>query len=222
MADWSQFVPTFLGYAVSLSWHESAHAWTAWRLGDSTGRALGRISLNPLRHIDPFGTVLLPLLLWFGSGGNVVFGYAKPVPYNPYALRNPQWGSSLVAGAGPASNFVLAAIAAFALAFLAKTGAARFEMGFSFLVTLIEVNVWLALFNLLPFPPLDGGTVLAGLLPRGLSRAFARVEFLGFVVLVALMATGALSRLAVVHDAIVQPLLRLSGRGGLDPFGGGP
>jgi Zn-dependent protease len=210
--DWSRFVPVALAYLLALSWHESAHAWTAWRLGDWTGKSLGRISLNPIRHVDPFGTILLPLILWLGSNGHMMFGYAKPVPYNPYALRNGPLGAAMVAGAGPVSNLVLALISALVLAFLVRTGAARFEMGFAFLIALIVVNVTLAVFNLIPVPPLDGGTVLGGVLPRGAARVFAQVEFLGIVVLVALMASGLLGRLLALADrTIVVPLLRLSG-----------
>ena len=210
--DWKRLIPAFMAYAVSLAFHESAHAWTAWKLGDPTGRIEGRITLNPIPHIDPFGTILLPLMLWWSTNGQVMFGYAKPVRYNPYALRNGPIGSSMVAGAGPASNFLLAGIAALVLAFLVKTGAAHFEIGETFLVSLVTVNVYLALFNLLPFPPLDGGTVVSGLLPRGLARAYGAIEPYGFVILIVLMATHVLNPLLYgAHDAIVGPLLRFAG-----------
>jgi Zn-dependent protease len=210
--NWSLFVPMVLAYLVSLSWHESAHAWTAWKLGDSTGRALGRISLNPLVHLDPFGSVLLPLMMWFTTG--TMFGYAKPVPYNPYALRNGPIGSSMVAGAGPVSNLLLAVLSALALGFLAATGAGRFEMGERFLFDLVVVNVILAVFNLIPLPPLDGGTVVTGLLPRRAAYVIERNQMVAFVLLVVLMMTGVLS--SVVHSvsrAIIQPLLFLTGAG---------
>ena len=194
--DWSRLVPAFVAYALSLAFHESAHAWTALRLGDTTGRDLGRITLNPSPHIDPFGTILLPLVLWWSSHGQIMFGYAKPVPYNPYRLRNGPVGASMVAGAGPLSNFLLAAAGAAFLWFLGVTGAMRFELGEFFFVFLVIVNVGLGLFNLLPIPPLDGGTVVAGLLPRGpISRAWSAVEPYGFVVLIALMYTGVVGRL---------------------------
>jgi Zn-dependent protease len=194
--DWERLIPAFVAYAISLAFHESAHAWTALRLGDSTGRDLGRITLNPIPHIDPFGTILLPLFLWWSTHGTMMFGYAKPVPYNPYRLRNGPIGASMVAAAGPLSNFLLAAVGAAFLWFLHETGAMRFEAGEFFFQFLVVVNVSLALFNLLPIPPLDGGTVVAGLLPRGpISRAWAAIEPYGFVILIALMYMGATGRL---------------------------
>ena len=204
-ADWATFVPFFAGFILSLAWHESAHAWTAWKLGDSTGRALGRITLNPIPHIDPFGTLLLPVALWWSTG--MTFGYAKPVPYNPYALKNPALGSAMIAGAGPASNFVLAGIATLFLAFLNRTGAAHWELGFRFLRALVSVNVWLALFNLIPLPPLDGSKVLGGLLPRGLARAYERLDSVGFILLFVVMYTGVLTPvLTAAYRAITDPL----------------
>jgi Zn-dependent protease len=215
--DWSRLIPAFVAYAVSLAFHESAHAWTALRLGDTTGRDLGRITLNPIPHIDPFGTILLPLFLWWSSHEQIMFGYAKPVPYNPYRLRNGPVGASMVAAAGPLSNFLLAATGAAFLWFVHVTGAMRFEIGEFFLAFLVIVNVGLAVFNLLPIPPLDGGTVVAGLLPRGpVSRAWAAIEPYGFVVLIALMYTRALGPiLGVVRVTIAGALLRWAGVEGL-------
>jgi len=208
--DWQKFVPMLAAYLVSLSWHESAHAWTAWRLGDPTGKALGRISLNPLRHIDPIGTIVVPLVLWMTAG--VMFGWAKPVPYNPYALRNPALGSAMVAGAGPVSNFLLAVVAALALAFLHHSGAARFELGLLFLYSTLLVNVWLGVFNLIPLPPLDGGTVVGGLLPRRLAYAWERNQMVLYLVLVLVMVSGAHRPfVSAVSKAIIDPLLRLAG-----------
>ena len=172
--DWKKLIPAFLAYAISLAFHESAHAWMALRLGDTTGRDLGRITLNPIPHIDPFGTILLPLFLWWSTantGQPFMFGYAKPVPYNPYRLRNGPIGASMVAAAGPLSNFLLAGIGAAILWFLGKTGAMHFAMGEYFFNFLVLVNVGLAIFNLLPIPPLDGGTVVGGLLPAAPSPA---------------------------------------------------
>jgi Zn-dependent protease len=214
--DWSRLIPAFVAYALSLAFHESAHAWTAWRLGDTTGRDLGRITLNPIPHIDLFGTILLPLFLWWSTQNTehpIMFGYAKPVPYNPYRLRNGPIGSSMVAGAGPASNFLLAGIGAAFLWFLNVTGAMHFEVGEQFLVGLVFVNVGLALFNLLPVPPLDGGTVVAGMLPRGpISRAWSALEPYGFVVLIALMYLGVVRRLVGgLRLDIAGALLRWAG-----------
>lgn len=200
---------TILTFLLSLSVHESAHAWVAWKLGDPTGRALGRVSLNPARHVDPVGTVLLPLVLAWSSNGAVTFGYAKPVPYNPYAMRNPQLGAAAVAAAGPASNFLLATVAAVLFGLAGPAG--PFTLGHELLLRLMIVNVSLGLFNLVPLPPLDGGTIVSGLLPRRAAEAWARLELLAPVVLVALMATGALGRfLGPASQAVLDVLLRLA------------
>ncbi len=183
-------VTSLAAFALSLSVHESAHAWTAYRLGDPTGAAEGRITLNPIAHLDPFGSILLPVLLWWGSKGAVVFGYAKPVRYNPFVFRNPPLGSAAVAGAGPLSNFLLSALSAFLLALAASDGRLHGTLGRDFLLQMVFVNVTLGVFNLLPFPPLDGGTVLAGFLPRSIASRFARVEFLGPLFLIVVLQTG--------------------------------
>jgi Zn-dependent protease len=210
--DWVQIALTAAAFLASLSFHEAAHAWTAWRLGDYTGKALGRVSLNPIRHIDPFGTILLPALLWWSTGGRVVFGYAKPVPYNPYVLKNPSLGSAAIAAAGPGSNLLLATTCAILLGLASPGGVLGGSLGHHFLLLSISVNLYLALFNLLPLPPLDGGTVLAGLLGRDAQAAFARIETFGFIILIVLMQTGFLGR--VLHpafDFLWEHLLALAG-----------
>jgi Zn-dependent protease len=210
--DWVQIALTAAAFLASLSFHEAAHAWTAWRLGDYTGKALGRVSLNPIRHIDPFGTILLPALLWWSTDGRVVFGYAKPVPYNPYVLKNPSLGSAAIAAAGPGSNLLLATTSAILLGLASPGGVLGGSLGHHFLLLSISVNLYLALFNLLPLPPLDGGTVLAGLLGRDAQAAFARIETFGFIILIVLMQTGFLGR--VLHpafDFLWEHLLTLAG-----------
>ena len=211
--DWRTFALYAAAFLISLSFHESAHAWTASRLGDMTGARLGRISLNPMRHIDLFGTILLPLMLWFGSHGTVMFGYAKPVPYNPYALKNPPLGSAAIAAAGPLSNLLLAVVAAYSFGLLTHgSGFAGGSVGAQFFRILMFVNVGLASFNLIPCPPLDGGTVLSGLLPAGPRQAFAQIERYGFLILLALMYTGMLDRiLGPVQDFLLTYLLKFAG-----------
>jgi Zn-dependent protease len=207
-------VPILLGFAVflvSLSVHESAHAWTAWRLGDWTGKALGRVSLNPMRHIDPIGTIALPLLLYYSTHGRFMFGYAKPVPYNPFALKNPALGSALVAGAGPTSNLLLAAAAALFLGLVSAHGLIHETLGQDVLVRLVEINVFLGLFNLFPVPPLDGFTVVSGLLPRAVSRGWSKLELLGPALFVVLLVTGAINRLLTpAADAVIAQLLTVA------------
>jgi Zn-dependent protease len=199
-----------IGFAVllvSISVHESAHAWTAWKLGDWTGKALGRVSLNPARHVDPIGTVVLPLLLGWASNGQFMFGYAKPVPYQPYALRNPALGSAAVAGAGPASNLLLATLAALFLGAMSPYGMINGTLGQSLLQRVISFNVVLGLFNLIPVPPLDGFTVVTGLLPRGLSRHWERLQFLGPALFILLLLTGVLNRVLIpASDAVTDVL----------------
>jgi Zn-dependent protease len=143
--------------------HEVAHGYVAWKLGDPTARLQGRITLNPLAHIDWVGSVLIPVFLVL-SGAPFVFGWAKPVPFNPYRMRNPKWGGAIVAFAGPLTNILIAAIAAIVLALFDPSG--------SLLVYILQgtiiTNIALAVFNLLPIPPLDGHHILFALLPDSL------------------------------------------------------
>lgn len=202
-----QLVPLLLVLLFSLTVHESAHAWTANRLGDPTARRLGRISLNPAVHIDPIGTILLPLVAFMAGG--LIFGWAKPVPVNPANLKNYRRDFLVIAAAGPASN-VLLATAASLLMRVGLAGAAAsggiasvlFDMGFM----VIQLNLLLAVFNMIPIPPLDGGNVLTGLLPGPLADGYDRVvRPYGFMILLVLMMTGTLGYL------IVPPYLFLSG-----------
>lgn len=176
----------------SLTVHEAAHAWTADRLGDPTARLLGRTSFNPIVHIDPIGTIVLPLLA--AVSGFPILGWAKPVPVNVSQLRSPRRDFMLVAAAGPASNLLLALLAATAYR-LSVGGETAIAMT---LFQAVAINVLLAVFNLVPVPPLDGGNVLAGLLPSSAAGVFTALRPYGFLVLYALIFTGALS-------AIVMP-----------------
>ena len=170
-------------FAITL--HEAAHGWVAWRLGDDTARALGRVSFNPLRHIDPFGTVLMPALLLFASGGRMMFGFAKPVPVDFSRLRQPRRDMVLVAAAGPGSNILLAVISALLIhgTVLFEADAQRWIL--HNLVNSVWINLLLAVFNMLPLPPLDGGRVAVGLLPPELARQLARVERAGMIIILA-------------------------------------
>jgi Zn-dependent protease len=209
--DWTSIAIGFGIFLVSLSVHESAHAWTAWKLGDTTGYALGRVSLNPARHVDPFGTILLPLILLYTSHGQLTFGYAKPVPYQPFRLRNPFLGSSAVAAAGPVSNFLLAVAAAVLLGLASPRGEIHGTLGHQVLKGAITLNVYLGLLNLLPIPPFDGGTVVAGLLPRSLAAGWARIEVAGPLVFVLLLTTNVLGRYLVpVVDDLSDHLFELA------------
>lgn len=203
--DVVQLISTMAVLMLSLSVHESAHAWTANRLGDSTARHLGRISLNPLVHADLFGTVLVPLIAFMGSG--FIIGWAKPVPVNTAALRNPKRDYMLVAGAGPVSNLILAS-GLFAILFLLKSSSPSMELlvnqavrgvgrgsgAEGILIPLISmayfgvwINILLAIFNMIPVTPLDGASVLRGLLPDALAPSYDALQTYGFVILIALI-----------------------------------
>lgn len=171
---------------LSAAWHESAHALVADRLGDSTGRLLGRISLNPLRHIDPFMTVLLPLMLLVASGGRFVFGGARPVPINAANFRNPSLGLAISAAAGPVSNFVLAALAFSVLALcyaVSRDLVNPASISAFVFMQLILVNVLLGAFNLIPIPPLDGSRVLRHFVSAGVRALMDSMEGLGMVII---------------------------------------
>jgi Zn-dependent protease len=176
----------------SLTIHEMAHAWTADRLGDPTARLLGRVSFNPIVHADLIGTVVFPLIALFGNVP--LLGWAKPVPVNIRQLRNPRRDYVLVAAAGPASNLVLAIASAFALAALPISPVVLGEANVSaplasFLSLAVQLNILLAVFNMLPIPPLDGGNVLSGLLPPRFASLLNQVRPYGFMLLYALILT---------------------------------
>jgi Zn-dependent protease len=183
---------SFTALVASLTVHEMARAWTADRLGDSTARRLGRVSFNPLVHVDPVGTLLMPLVA-FLSGWPLI-GWARPVPVDARALGEPRRDLVLVAAAGPASNLLVAGAAA-ALLWVAgsRLPGGPFAWPAAALELAVQLNLLLAFFNLVPVPPLDGGTVLGGLLPRALGDGFDRVvRPYGVLVLYALLLTGAL------------------------------
>ncbi|MGA7390058.1 MAG: site-2 protease family protein [Pseudolabrys sp.] len=171
---------------IAITFHEAAHGYVARFLGDDTASRLGRVSLNPLRHIDPFGTILLPGLLLFARSP-FLFGYAKPVPVNFRALRNPRSGMVFVAAAGPAMNIGLAIIAALSFHLLVYLPATMAQWAALNIKNAVIINVVLAVFNLFPLPPLDGGRIAVGLLPNVLARQLARLEPYGMMILIGLL-----------------------------------
>ena len=200
----AQIFISFIVLLFSLTVHEMAHAWTADRLGDPTARLLGRVSLNPLVHADPVGTVLFPLIAMIT--GAPLIGWAKPVPVNVRQLRHHRRDYVLVAAAGPASNLVMAVTAGCLLAVLPISPQTLDQANVSaplatFLSQAMRLNVLLAVFNMIPIPPLDGGNVLAGLLPNHLASIFNQIRPYGFLLLYALILTGG-------FDALVVPPYR--------------
>ena len=204
-------IQTILVYALpvlfAITIHEAAHGYVARHFGDPTAYMLGRVTLNPLKHIDPIGTVIMPLVLLFGTaglpGGPYLLGYAKPVPVNFNQLRHPKRDMVWVALAGPVSNYLQAIVWAILLLALAVGGVQE-----PFFIRVaqagIKANLIIAVFNLFPLPPLDGGRVLVGLLPRGPALAVARLEPYGFFIVLALVYVG------ILNDFWMRPLYGFS------------
>lgn len=188
-------------FAITL--HEAAHGYAARHFGDPTAWQMGRISLNPLRHIDPVGTILMPLMLFWFSGGNFLFGYAKPVPVDFSRLRHPKQDMFWVAAAGPLANLFMAICWALLFKFSWMTPE-FFSTPLALMAKVgIQINCVLMVLNLLPLPPLDGGRIAVSLLPYRQARAFAQLERWGFPILLVLMFTGILG-------AIMNPLVGLA------------
>lgn len=204
--DVANLIQTVLVYALpvlfAITLHEAAHGYVARHFGDSTAWMMGRVTLNPMRHIDPIGTVAMPLLLYFATGGSFLFGYAKPVPVRFGNLRHPKRDMIWVALAGPASNFVQAVLWAVLLVALHVAGVQeRFFLEMA--VAGVRVNLVMWAFNLFPLPPLDGGRILVGLLPMRAAITFSRIEPFGFFIVMALVLAG------VVSSLWLQPLMTL-------------
>jgi len=177
-----QIIAQIIIVLFSIIIHEISHGYAALALGDKTAKYAGRLTLNPVKHIDIFGTIILPILLAVGTKGAFVFGWAKPVPYNPYNLSNQKWGDAIVAGAGPLSNIIIATL--FSILMHAGISAGLVNQAFvDISVFVIAVNVALALFNLLPIPPLDGSKILFGILPYRYMHIRHSLERYGFFVL---------------------------------------
>jgi Zn-dependent protease len=221
--DFNQIFQTVLIYALpvvlSITLHEAAHGYAAYRLGDDTAWRLGRVTLNPLAHIDPIGTILLPLMLYFSTGGSFLFGYAKPVPVRFGALNNPRRDMIWVALAGPMANLIQALFWAIVFMALALSGVQE-EFFLKMAKGGVLVNVVMFAFNLFPIPPLDGGRIVTGLLPYQQAAAFSRIEPFGFFIVMALVIGQVINTFWMIPimnmtygllDLLVSPLRLLFG-----------
>lgn len=179
---------------IAVTVHEFAHGFTAYKLGDPTAKYSGRLTLNPLAHIDIFWSVILPLLLFLSTNGAFVFGTAKPVPINYWALKNPKRDIIWIGLSGPAANFIFAIILSILVKFLIS------PLAQEILKYLILINVVLGVFNLIPIPPMDGSRILGGILPQGLANKYAQLERYGLVIVIILLWLGMI-------DKIIWPLV---------------
>ncbi|WP_101047897.1 site-2 protease family protein [Macromonas nakdongensis] len=205
--DFAHIIQTVALYALpvlfAITVHEAAHGYAARHFGDPTAHLLGRITLNPLKHIDPVGTIAMPLLLYFATAGAFLFGYAKPVPVNFGRLRHPKRDMVWVALAGPGANLVQAVLWV-VLGYLLVAAGVQERFFLEMTRAGLMVNLVMFAFNLFPLPPLDGGRILVGLLPMPQAMAVSRVEPYGFFVVMALVVTG------VVGQYWLRPLMRLT------------
>lgn len=205
--DIANIIQTIAIYALpvlfAITVHEAAHGYVARHCGDNTAAMLGRVTLNPLKHIDPIGTIAMPLFLYVATSGAFLFGYAKPVPVNFGRLKNPRRDMILVALAGPASNLAQALLWGIGLVLLQSAG-----VGERFFLEMCQagalVNVIMCVFNLFPLPPLDGGRIVAGLLPPKAAITYGRIEPWGFFIVMALVVAG------VISNLWMRPLMQLT------------
>jgi len=206
-----QLVISAIPVLIAITFHELAHGIVATWLGDSTAKMMGRLTINPLAHIDLFGTIIMPALLLIFTNGQFVFGYAKPVPINPLNFRNPRRDMAISAGAGPLMNILLAVASMLILKFIIFPLSLVLPVVVSkiflkpltlMLSSSIIINIVLAAFNLIPIPPLDGGRIVMGLLPQRQAYSYGKIEPYGFIIVIILIATG-------IAGYIISPIMEI-------------
>ncbi len=207
--DIQRIVVSVLPILIAITFHEVSHGFVANKLGDPTAKFAGRLTLNPIVHIDPVGTILMPVLLFVFTNGQFVFGYAKPVPINPMNFKDPKKDMAVSAAAGPLTNIVLAVVSQLILKIILLFGIHPAGAGSAVLIPLammfeysILINIVLAVINLIPIPPLDGGRVLIGFLPHKQAVSYSRIEPYGFIIVIILLMSG-------IANIIIYPVISL-------------